>query len=136
MKVMHYDNYAAVGYVCRHLRSERIMSLKNRELLLFLMALVKDDSSGEGGNEEEWTRKMDRGGLWYIKETTYTHCLFQLKPGNACKHCQAQLPNLRKKYVIKSITSSEDVLFYWLIASADFETDDDEVLEVLLQNDH
>ena len=36
------------------------------------MALVKDKSTDqECDNEEEWIKLMDRGGLWYLKETTY-----------------------------------------------------------------
>ena len=41
------------------------------ELVLCLMALVKN-SSEECGNDEEWTIMMDRGGICHIKETTYT----------------------------------------------------------------
>ena len=39
--------------------------------MLCLIALVKGRSSEECGNDEEWTMIMGRGGLWYIKETTY-----------------------------------------------------------------
>lgn len=42
------------------------------ELVSCLMAVVKDRSSEEYGSDEEWTIMMDRGGLWPIKETTYT----------------------------------------------------------------
>ena len=38
-----------------------------------------------------------------------------------------------KEEIIKVITTSENVLFYWLIATADFEIDDNEVHELLLQ---
>ena len=34
--------------------------------------------------------------------------------------------------MIKEITSSEDVLFYWQICSADFEIEDSEVHDLLL----
>ena len=35
------------------------------------MVLVKDRSSKECGNDEQWSMMMDRGGLWHVKETTY-----------------------------------------------------------------
>ena len=35
------------------------------------MALVKDRSSKECDNDEQWSMMMDRGGLWHVKETTY-----------------------------------------------------------------
>ena len=61
------------GYVCRHLRKKiECGSHKlKEELVLCLVALVKDRSSEECGNDEQWTMMMDRGGLWHIKETTY-----------------------------------------------------------------
>ena len=37
-----------------------------------------------------------------------------------------------KAEMIKTIVSNEDVQFYWLIATAEFEIDDKETLEVLL----
>ena len=35
------------------------------------MALVKDRNSEECGTDEEWTKMMDIGRLWYAKEITY-----------------------------------------------------------------
>ena len=60
------------------------------------MALVKDRSTDqECGNEEEWIKLMDRGGLWYLKETT---CSFQLrkKLENPSRCCHFRLTNVRK----------------------------------------
>ena len=43
-----------------------------KELVLCLMALVKDRSTDqECGNEEEWVKLGDRGGLWYIFKRNY-----------------------------------------------------------------
>ena len=63
----------AAGYVCRQLRKkiERGSHELKEGLVLYLMALVKDRSSEECDNDEQWTMMMDRGGLWHIKETTY-----------------------------------------------------------------
>lgn len=74
--VTHQEGSAlryAAGYICRHLRKkiERGSYELKDELVLCLMALVKDRSSEECGDDEEWTKMMDRGGLWHIKETTY-----------------------------------------------------------------
>ena len=44
---------------------------------LCLMALVKGRSSGTMRNGQLMI--MDRGGLWYIKETTYMHCFYPLR---------------------------------------------------------
>ena len=79
---------------------------------LCLMALVKSRSSKECDNDEEWTIIMDRGGLWYIKETTYA--LF-LSIEEEIRCCLKTLitPTPKSKYeIIKKVTSSEDVQFY------------------------
>ena len=63
----------AAGYVCRHLRKkiERGSHELKEELILCLTALVKDRNSEECGTDEEWTKLMDRGGLWHVNEITY-----------------------------------------------------------------
>ena len=123
----------ATGYVCSHLQSKiENGSHEFKELVLCLMALVRSGSHEECGNDEEWMRMIDRGGLWYIKESTYSlflaieeetrQCLKALS--NQCSKCQQE--------IVKMILSNEDVLFYWTIASAGFEIDD-EVHDVLLK---
>ena len=55
----------AAGYVCRNLRSkiENGSHALKEELVLCLMALVRSGSHEECGNDEEWMRMIDRGGL-------------------------------------------------------------------------
>ena len=121
------------GYLCRHLRKnlERENHELKEEMILCLMALTKDKPE-EVDETEEWTKKVDRGGLWYVKETTFQlfyaiehqirSILKLLKtPSNPCK-----------SEIIKRILSDDDVQFYWEIASADFEIDDDETKNLLL----
>ena len=113
--------------ICAARLKMEAMSLKN------LMALVRSGSHEECGNDEEWMKMIDRGGLWYIKESTYS--LF-VALEEETRQCLKALSNQRskcKQEVIKMILSNEDVLFYWTIASADFEIDDEEVHDVLLK---
>ena len=35
------------------------------------MELTKDKDSNPCNADEEWTVQVDRGGLWYVKNTTY-----------------------------------------------------------------
>ena len=63
------------GYICHHLRKQLECSnheLKE-ELVLCLMELIrdKDKDCNASNTNEEWTILVDRGGLWYIKNTTY-----------------------------------------------------------------
>ena len=39
----------------------------------------------------------------------------------------------RKKEIIERVTCNEDVVFYWIIVTADFDTDDEEVHQMLLE---
>ena len=125
----------AGGYVCRQLRKKiKRGNHKFKELLLCLMALVKDRSSDheECGNEEEWIKLMDRGGLWYLNETTYS-LFFSIEEETRESLKMLLHPTSKcKEKVIKTITNNENVLFYWQIATADFDIDDHEVHDILL----
>ena len=125
----------AAGYVCRHLKSkiENSSHALKEELVLCLMTMVKCKGSTEDiGMAEEWTELLDRGGLWRIKETTF-HFFCALE-----EEIQVQLKLLpeyasaRKQMITKSIMAYEDIQFYWLIVTADFEVDEDEVQSTLL----
>ena len=122
------------GYICRHLRKqlERSNHEMKEELVLCLMELTKDKDSNPCNTDEEWTVQVDRGGLWYVKNTTYLlfvaieeevrKCLKQLQAGSG-----------HKSAIIKRVVESEEVEFYWLIAQADFDVGDEEVYQLLLQ---
>ena len=58
-------------FVDTYVKNRTLSHELKEELLLCLMALVKDRSSEECSNDEQWTMMMDRGGLWHVKETTY-----------------------------------------------------------------
>jgi len=42
-----------------------------KELVLCLMELITAKDSDVTHTDEEWTQKVDRGGLWHVKKTTY-----------------------------------------------------------------
>ena len=122
------------GYVCRHLpkQLEKENHELREELVLCLMELTrsKDDLCE---TDEEWTRKQDRGGLWYLKDTTFQlFCAIEYQVRAALTELKRPSPP-SKAGIIKSVISDEDVQFYWLIASADFEIDDRETQEILLK---
>lgn len=102
-------------------------------MTLCLMELVKERSTSEAcETDEEWTKKIDRGGLWRVKETTFQlFCAIEYQVRAHLKVLKNPLPPA-KADVIKHITNDDDVQFYWLIASADFEIDDQETHDTLL----
>ena len=97
---------------------------------MYLMALVKSRNDEEVASDEEWTRMLDRGGLWYIKETSYSlFCAIE----EETRYCLKILSSQCKQEIIRRITSNDDVLFHWTITTADFEINDEEAHEVLLE---
>ena len=127
---LHY----VAGYVCRKLRTkiERGNHELKEEMVLCLMELVKDENTHACGANEEWTNLVDRGGLWHVKGTTYQlFCAIEYQIREVLSALlRPSLPS--KAEMIKTIVSDDDVQFYWLIASADFEIDDKETHEILL----
>ena len=124
------------GYICRHLRQklERESHQFREEMILCLMELVKcKDSEELCATDEEWTDLIDRGGLWRVKEFTYQffHAVEDAVRDTLKKLAHPVPPS--KLDMIKKITDDEDVQFYWSIVATDFEIDDHEIHEVLLQ---
>jgi len=113
------------GYMCRHLRKKIETSCHplKEEMVLCLMTMVKDKDDTSSGPCEEWTDLVDRGGLWHVRENTHSFFLCleeELRP---------LLPLLltdtdKKQKFIESLSTNEEVLFYWMIVGADFEEDD------------
>ena len=100
------------------------------------MKLTKERNSEECGTDEEWTKMIDWGGLWHVKETTYQ--LFCAIEDELRVHLQAITSTGKKSKgkaeMISNVIKSDDVQFYWLIATADFEEEDNnEVTDVLLK---
>lgn len=125
----------AAGFVCRHLRKkiERSTHILKEELIVCLMTLVKGVQYPENtGTNEEWLDLVDRGGLWHVRENTfYFFCALEEEVQLQLKHL-AQSAHAARKSMIKTITANDDVQFYWLIVTADFDEDDEEVKSVLL----
>ena len=124
------------GYICRHLRQklERESHEFREEMILCLMELVKSQDSEEPcTTDEEWTDLIDRGGLWRVKEFTYQffHAVEDAVRDTLKKLAHPVPPS--KLDMIQKITDDEDVQFYWSIVAADFEIDDYEIHEMLLQ---
>ena len=101
--------------------------------MLCLMTLVKGEDHEELEYEEEWTRMLDRGGLWYIKDTTYSLFLAIEEETRQCLKLLSTQHAKCKKEIIEHVTCNEVVVFYWIIVTADFDIDDEEVHQMLLE---
>ena len=106
---------------------------RKEEMILCLMALTKGGEFEEGlGTAEDWTELVDRGGLWRVRENMF-HLFCAIE-----EVVQLQLKVLPKrtvfktKEVITAVTTNDDVQFYWLIVSADFEIEDSDIHTELL----
>jgi len=71
--------------------------------------------------------RMDRGGLWYVKETTFLLFLAIEEETRQCLKTLSSSHMKCKQEIVMSITSDEDVLFYWVISTADFEVENKEI---------
>lgn len=125
----------AAGFVCRHLRKkiERSTHMLKEELIVCLMTLVKGVQHPEStGSNEEWLVSVDRGGLWHVRENTfYFFCALEEEVQLQLKQL-AQSAHAARKRMIVAITASEDVQFYWLIVTADFDDDEEEEVKSVL----
>ena len=122
------------GYVCRQLRKklERESHKYKEEMVLCLMELIKGQDSEEHGTDEEWTDLIDRGGLWHIKGTTYQFFCAMEYVVREVLTILVKPSSRSKQEIVEKVTSDEDVQFYWLIVTADFEIDDPMIHEILL----
>ena len=127
----------AAGYVCRQIRKkiERGKHALKEELILCLMSLTKGGEFAEAnGTDEEWLNAIDRGGLWHVRENTYSlFCALETQVQTQLKSIsRVRVTSSRKSAMIKEVVQSDDVQFYWIICRADFEVDDEQVCNTLL----
>jgi len=62
---------------------------------------------------------MDRGRLWYVKETTFQLFYAIEQQVRSILKVLKTLLQPCKSEMIKRIVNDDDVQFYWIIASAD-----------------
>jgi len=81
-------------------------------------ALAKGNNSSKCGNSEEWTIKINREELCQIKEATFN---IILAIEEELKECLKTLTETPRK---DEVATTDDVEFYWLIATVNFKIDD------------
>ena len=97
------------------------------------MELTRTRESDICETDEEWTKKQDRGGLLYVKNTTFQlFCAieYQLRP--CLMALKGPLPP-SKADIVDHVIRDDDVKFYWQVASAEFEIDNQETHDILLR---
>ena len=121
------------GYICRHLLQQlkRCSHEQNEELILCLMKLTTHKDPDAFNTDEGWTLRVDRGGLWYVQNTT--NSLFVAIEEEIRKSLKClETGSCHKSDIIKSVVASKEVEFYWIISQADFDVGDEETYQVLL----
>ena len=104
-------------------------------MVLCLIELVKhlQDSKAKIETDEQWTELIDRGCLWRVKEMTYQ---FFRAVDHVIREALMTIKNpslaTTKTRNAKRVIEDDDVQFYWLIVTSDFEIDDDEIHKILL----
>ena len=126
----------AAGYINRHVfkkirKSEHCLK---DGLTNCCQKLLKCDHDHGQSTAEEWTDLVDRGGLWHVHETTFQLlCALEEEVRTYLNALSSWNTSGLQSQFVKKLMKSENVLFYWCIATADFEVDDVEVHEQLLK---
>ena len=127
----------AAGYICRQLQNKlrRRGRYPDEELIICLAQLVRDDrEDGECGMAGEWTELVSRGGLWKVRETTFqVFCALEEEVRSSLHALVVEPTQNHKDKLISRLVSSEDVQFYWCIATADFDIGDEKTHSELLK---
>ena len=120
----------AAGFVCRHLRNklEKGNHPLKEELILCILQLIRGaDANEESGTAEEWSELIDRGGLWNVRNTTFqVFCALEEEIRPSLRAFVLDSTHMDKAKAITTLISSNDVQFYWCIAAADFDIEDEE----------
>ena len=117
------------GYICRQLRKrlERESHEFKEEMFICLMEMIKksDDKDEMHGDDEEWTELIDRGGhtLACQRNNIPIFCAVEYAVREVLKKLLKPSPP-SKVEMVQKITGDDNVQFYWLIVTADFEIDD------------
>ena len=126
----------AAGYVCRNVtgKLKRAKSSNNQELVDCISRLTKIDDE-ECGHAEEWTKLVNRGGLWKLREPTFkVFCAFEEETRHLLKDILLERSHGMKEKLVTQLISSEEVQFYWSIAAADFDTDNEDTCNEVLKH--
>jgi hypothetical protein len=78
------------GYVCRRVQESLKRSTRpdKEKMVLFMIHLSGDEDMEERGTET-WIDSIDRGGLWYVNDITYT--VFYHMEEEILSHIQVKL---------------------------------------------
>ena len=114
----------SAGYVCKHVlkKLEKSSHPHKDELIDSIADLYRTspDDSGDSSDEDRstvWLKAIDRGGLCHVTDATFL--VFQAMEMVVRNHLNKTHVSARKDTIINvmDITSDEDVLFYWCMAS-------------------
>ena len=94
------------------------------------MEMLRDDNSTAHSNYSSvWIDIIDRGGLWHVKVIVYP--VFYAMEEEMRRHVRTLSPHeptLHAKMLHDLLTKNEDVLFYWSMASVEFDSEQDTLI--------
>ena len=122
-KVIRY----VAGYIPVSLRKklERSSNPHKEEFIVCLWSMCEDDTTCDDflSYTKSWISRVDRGGLFPVNNTSYL--LFKQLEIEVQKHynyknlATSQIPT--RNEIVKFITASKDIQFYWHLLSSDVE---------------
>lgn len=121
----------AAGYVCKQVSKKLKSSADVSKQNLFLcMEMLQRDSECETNEDSSlWMDTIDRGGLWHIKDDVYPVFYAMEEEVRRFIHNPSHKQSaLDVKQLSNAILSSEDVLFFWSIATVQFDENEERLL--------
>ena len=122
----------AAGYIPKalHKKIERSSHPIKKELLVCLEDITQHD--GIRDDSQDWVQCIDRGGLKHVNSNMYM-LLVAMEEEMQCTLRQQEIYQAElKKSVTENIATSDDVLFYWCLLSADWDAEEGEALLPLI----
>ena len=123
-KVIRY----VAGYVPVSLRKklERSANPHKEEFIVCLWSMCEDDTTCDDflSYTKTWINRVDRGGLFPVNNTAYLlfkQLEIEIQKNYNYKKLMTSLPT---REIVKFITESKDVQFYWYLISSDVEEEE------------
>ena len=120
----------AAGYVCNHLVEKlKKSSYPLRDKLIWCLHKLEVDGESEPNNDSTaWIESIDHGGLWHISGSVYPVLYAMEEETRRRVKNRSTQHTLDVKGLMDAITSNDDILFYWSIASAEFGQEEETIL--------
>ena len=126
------------GYIPRALRKkvERCNHPLMEELVLCLVDLTEGEEDQTPDESTDWVNSVDRGGLKHVTNMTYmVIASMELEVKKHLSLDATKYPPDIKRTLTDALTNNEDVNFYWVMLSANWEEEESKALLSMIEEE-